>query len=165
MMDDWQTSLILRLARTINPPVQSDPPITLHVDQLRRYPEGTLGREVARFLDSHAFTPFNSGDLVQRTHDIWHVLTGLSTSDYDELLLQAFTRAQVFRPSSSVLVLLGVILGKLKLRDVAYGLQRGRMARRIVDWLRHDLESSWGMPLTEVQKALNIVPLTSDQRL
>jgi ubiquinone biosynthesis protein Coq4 len=157
-MQDWQTKFVLWLARLINPPVSIKQPICIELEVLRQLPEGTLGRELARFLDDNHFTPFESGDLIQRTHDIWHVLTGLSACEYDELVLQAFTRAQVFRPSSAVFVIYGLVCGKLKLRDVMDALRRGRMSQRIVHWMQSDIQSDWEMPLSEVRKKLGIIP-------
>jgi ubiquinone biosynthesis protein COQ4 len=157
-MRDLQTAIVLWLARTINPPVQPSQTFKIDLEALRQLPEGTLGREVAHFLDQNGFTPFESGDLIQRTHDIWHVLTGLSVSEHDEFLLQAFTRAQIFRPSSAILVLCGVLSGQLKPGDVIDGLNRGRLAQRLIDWIRWDIESDWGTPLNEVRQKLGIVP-------
>ena len=157
-MRDLQTAIVLWLARTINPPVQPSRTFQIDLEALRQLPEGTLGREVAHFLDQNGFTPFDSGDLIQRTHDIWHVLTGLSVSEHDEFILQAFTRAQIFRPSSAILVLWGVLSGQLKLADVIDGLNRGRLAQRLVDWIARDIESDWGTPLAEVRQKLGIVP-------
>jgi ubiquinone biosynthesis protein Coq4 len=54
---------------------------------------------VARWLDEHGVEPIASGDSIQGDHDVWPIMTGLSASTEDEFVLQAFTRAQVFRSS------------------------------------------------------------------
>lgn len=158
-MQDLRTRVALWIAQTINPPVQPKRHIKVNLNALRQLPEGTLGREVARFLDDNQFTLFESGDLIHRTHDIWHVVTGLSASEHDELMLQAFTRAQVFRPSSAVFVLYGLAVGKLRVADLLQGIQRGRLAQRLVQW---DIESDWAIPLTEVRRKLGVTPFNQN---
>ncbi|MDY7012371.1 MAG: Coq4 family protein [Cyanobacteriota bacterium] len=124
-------------------------------------PVGSLGWEVAHFLDQNGFEPLNSGDWIQRTHDVWHVLTGLSPSTEDELMLQAFTRAQLFRPSCAIIVLLGLISHRCSWRDIFTAVKYGKQARRIVGW---DVESDWATPLDEVRQKLGIVPLESQSQ-
>lgn len=157
-MQDTRTAAILKLAQVINPQVAPDRTINLNVAELRQLPEGTLGREVARFLDENGFDPLDSGDWIQRTHDVWHVLTGLSASEHDELILQVFTRAQVFRPSSAILVLGGLLTRRFGLSEVIQGIRYGRLAQRLIDW---DIEADWHTPLAEVRQKLGIVPLTA----
>ena len=93
---------------------------------------------------------------IQRNHDVWHVLTGLSPSAEDELILQAFTRAQVFRPSSAILVLVGLLSGKCAIGQIIKGLKHGKLADRLIDW---NPESDWDTPLSEVRKKLGILLL------
>jgi ubiquinone biosynthesis protein COQ4 len=154
-MPDLRTKTVLWLARTINPQIQSDRPIALNIESSRQLPNGTLGREVARFIDENNFTPITDGDLIQRTHDIWHVLTGLSPSVEDEFMLQAFTRAQVFRPSSALLVLYGVMTRRVAVSRAIASLKRGRQAQRLTEW---NLEADWEKPLEEVRQKLGITP-------
>jgi ubiquinone biosynthesis protein COQ4 len=153
-MKNLLTTIALYIAKTINPPVQPKRTVEIDLTTLRQLPDGTLGREVARFLDDNNFTPFDSGDLIHRTHDIWHVVTNFSASEHDELMLQVFTRAQVFRPSSAIFVLYGLMFGKLEFADVIREIKRGRVARRLVQW---DIESDWSTPLAEVRQKLKIV--------
>ncbi|NJR38943.1 MAG: hypothetical protein HC781_09040 [Leptolyngbyaceae cyanobacterium CSU_1_4] len=154
-MRDLRTKAVLWLARTINPQIQPDRPVTINLESSRQLPDGTLGREVARFIDENQFVPITEGDLIQRTHDIWHVLTGLSPSIEDELMLQAFTRAQVFRPSSALFVLYGVISRKIELREAIASLKRGHRAKRLTQW---NLEADWEKPVEEVRLKLGISP-------
>ncbi|MBE9116484.1 hypothetical protein IQ249_11290 [Lusitaniella coriacea LEGE 07157] len=155
-MQDSSLNIILKLAQTINPQVQPKHDFKIDLEYLRNLPEGSLGHAVASFLDEHGFEPLNSGDWIQRTHDVWHVLTGLSPSTNDELVLQAFTRAQLFRPSCAILVLLGLIGNRCSFSDILKAIQYGRLAKRLIDW---DIESDWVTPLLEVRQKLGIVPL------
>jgi ubiquinone biosynthesis protein Coq4 len=150
---------ILMIAQTINPQIETQREFSINLETLRQLPEGTLGREVAHFLDKNHFQPFNSGDWIQRTHEVWHVLTGLSPSEEDELILQAFTRAQVFRPSSTLLVLAGLLIGKCKFSDIMQGIYHGKLAQSLIDW---DIESDWATPLVEVRQKLGIKPIYGD---
>lgn len=147
---------ILKVAQTINPQIDTEREFFIDLEELRQLPEKTLGREVAHFLDKNNFEPLNSGDWIQRTHDVWHVLTGLSPSEEDELILQAFTRAQVFRPSSAILVVAGLLVGKCRFSDIFQGIQHGKVAESLIDW---DIESDWATPLVEVRQKLGIAPL------
>ncbi len=155
-MADGQLGAILRMAQIINPQIESDRHFEIDLEKLRQLPAGTLGCEVARFLDEQGFEPIASGDWIQRNHDIWHVLTGLSASGEDEFVLQAFTRAQVFRPSCAILVLVGLISGKCAIAQIIKGLKCGKLADRLIDW---NPESDWETPLSEVRKKLGILLL------
>ena len=155
-MADGQLEVILKIAQTINPQIESDRHFEIDLAKLRQLPAGTLGCEVARFLDEQGFEPIASGDWIQRNHDVWHVLTGLSASTEDEFVLQAFTRAQVFRPSCAILVLVGLISGKFAIGQIIKGLKHGKLAARLIDW---DVASDWETPLSEVREKLGILPL------
>jgi ubiquinone biosynthesis protein COQ4 len=157
-MRDLRTQLVLWLARTLNPQVQANYPLQIELEKFRQLPDGTLGREVARFIDENQFTPITEGDLIQRTHDVWHVLTGFSPSTEDEFKLQAFTRAQVFRPTSALLVLYGIVTRRVNPRDAIASLQSGHQAEDLIDW---DISADWDKPLDEVRQRLGIVPHTA----
>ncbi len=151
--------IILKIAQTINPQIHREFSITPEeLEELRQFPQGTLGREVAHFLDHNSFDPLNSGDWIQRTHDVWHVLTGFNSSPRDEFLLQIFTRAQVFRPTSAIIVLVGWLTGMCNLQEIRQVLKMGKQAKPLINW---DIQADWHTPLAEVQKRLNIVPLKS----
>jgi ubiquinone biosynthesis protein COQ4 len=156
---DLRMAVILRIAQIVNPQISVDRQIDLDLDRLRQFPEGTLGYEVAKFIDCHGFDPIESGDWIQRTHDIWHVVTGLSPSIQDELTLQAFTRTQVFRPSSAIFVLIGLFTGRCSLHDICRGLKLGIVARSFLDW---DIESDWATPLADVRCKLGLDPNSVD---
>jgi ubiquinone biosynthesis protein Coq4 len=153
--------IILKIAQTVNPQIHPDREFTLtpeELEALRQLPNDTLGREVANFLDNNGFDPLNSGDWIQRTHDVWHVLTGFNSSPRDEFLLQIFTRAQVFRPTSAIVVLVGWLTGMCNFQEIRQVLKMGQQAKPLIDW---DIKSDWHTPLSEVRKRLNIIPLNS----
>ena len=156
--------IILKLAQTVNPQIHPEREFTItpeELEELRQLPHGTLGREVANFLDQNGFNPLNSGDLIQRTHDIWHVLTGFTSSPRDEFLLQIFTRAQVFRPTSAIVVLVGWLSGMCNFQEIRQVLKMSRQSQSLIDW---DIQSDWHTPLVEVRKRLKIIPLNNYPR-
>ena len=155
-MQKGNLGFILKMAQTINPQIYPGRELTINLEELRQLPEGTLGRELAYFFDNNGFEPLNSGDWIQRTHDVWHVITGLSPSKDDEFILQAFTRSQVFRPSSAILVLAGLLTHKCNLQEIIKVIKSGKMAKKLIDW---DVESDWATPLTEVREKLGVIPL------
>ena len=55
-------------------------------------------------------------------------MTGLSASTEDEFVLQAFTRAQVFRTSCAILVLLRPIGSKGAIGQIIKSLKQGKFA-------------------------------------
>ncbi|MBE9217022.1 hypothetical protein IQ247_30955 [Plectonema cf. radiosum LEGE 06105] len=154
-MEKGNLDFILKMAQTINPQIYPGRELNINLSELRQLPEGTLGREVARFFDENGFEPLQSGDWIQRTHDVWHVVTGLSPSKNDEFILQAFTRSQVFRPSSAILVLAGLLIHKCNLQEVIHTVKNGKMAKKLIDW---DIESDWATPLSEVREKLGVIP-------
>lgn len=106
---------------------------TKHVDfpALEALPDGTLGREYARFLRENAITPDvfrppaslppDAAYIAQRIrqqHDVWHVLTGYATDVRGEILLQAFTFGQLRIPSSLLIAVAGAL--RIAPRDRAF---------------------------------------------
>ncbi|MGB3640764.1 MAG: Coq4 family protein [Rivularia sp. (in: cyanobacteria)] len=161
-MDKGNLGFILKMAQTINPQIYPGRELDINLEELRQLPEGTLGRELTHFLDTNGFEPLNSGDWIQRTHDVWHVITGLSPSTDDEFILQAFTRSQVFRPSSALLVLAGLLTHKCNLKEIIKVIKTGKMANKLVDW---DIESDWATPLSEIRQKLGVIPLNQKLRV
>ena len=53
-------------------------------------------------------------------------MTGLSASTEDEFVLQALTRAQVFRSSCAILVLVRPIGGKCTIEQIIKSLKQGK---------------------------------------
>ncbi len=139
-------------------------------DALRRLPDGTLGREYTRFLDDGGITPDafeelpNVGDeraawimlRMRQTHDLWHVLTGYAPDVRGELLLQAFTYAQIRAPSALVLVVFGSLrwmklLERTHLSELRAAFRRGK-ATSFLPTFRW--EEHWSTPLSELRTML-----------
>lgn len=139
-------------------------------DALRRLPDGTLGREYARFLDDNGITPDafealpNVGDeraawimlRMRQTHDLWHVLTGYAPDVRGEVLLQAFSYAQIRVPSALLLAFLGTLrwigLGRQHLSDLRRAYRRGK-ATAFLPTFRW--EEHWSTPLAELREHLH----------
>jgi ubiquinone biosynthesis protein Coq4 len=141
--------------------------------ELQKFPEGTLGRVYAdhmirNHLDPNFYKTFEiTNDAImtimrlRQTHDLWHVMTGFSTSVQDELGLQAFTYAQTASPLSPLLIGGGLLRAGFKnrqltapiLESVAKGWAMGKKARPLfpLDW-----EANWKTPLTELRRDYGI---------
>jgi ubiquinone biosynthesis protein COQ4 len=148
------------------------------LDHLRGLPEGSLGGAFARFLDQHALsldalrqpTPYTQGELesylmsrLRQCHDLWHVLMGLGTEGFEEVLVHCFSVAQTGLPYSTVIIGLGTIKHMVfegrwntLARDTRAAYASGRDARPIVAayW-----ERRWEQDLTDVRREFGIVPL------
>lgn len=143
----------------------------LHVDmnELARLPDGTLGREYARFMSDNAITsdPFHDppsvGDDVaayvmlrfRQTHDLWHVLTGYAPDVEGEVLLQAFSYAQTRAPSALFIAAFGSLRYMLRrpghLRRLREAYRRG-VATRFLGAFRW--EDHWRTPVAELRAML-----------
>ena len=139
-------------------------------DALRRLPEGTLGREYARFLDDNGITPDVFAKLpdvgdpraayimlrMRQTHDLWHVLTGYSPDVRGEILLQAFTYGQTRAPSSLLLALFGTVRWPLRwpghVKALRAALQHGKAAAflPLFRWEEH-----WATPVSDLRARLS----------
>jgi ubiquinone biosynthesis protein COQ4 len=136
---------------------------------LERLPENTLGRAYVEFLRENDISPepFESppelGDarasyLVMRmrqTHDLWHVVTGYTADVRGELLLQAFTFAQIGAPGSLLIAVLGSLRHARHVAGHARALwnayRRGKAANTFATfrWEEH-----FETPLEEVRRLL-----------
>ena len=157
------------------------PRVDLDLPRLRQLPDGTFGREAARFLDARGLDP---ADLPRRpaddgkawvrahlyeTHDLWHVVTGFDTDVAGELGLQAFYLAQFpARLAAAILAIdfLNTFLYAFDERDVrtdaiARGWQLGKAARPFLAVRWADL---WTLPLTEVRARLGVTAPIVSQR-
>lgn len=95
--------------------------------ELKKFPEGSLGRVYAdhmlnQGLDPDFYPTMQPRSLVhylaqrmRQTHDLWHVLTGYSTSYEDEIRLQGFTLGQI-KTGFPVMVLAAGLLHTLRTR-------------------------------------------------
>ncbi len=152
--------------------------------RLNKLPEGSLGREYARFLDREAISAEGlvhaSGDdfdqavflderchllshRLRDTHDLWHVVTGYQRDIFGEAALLSFTYAQTRNPGVGFIV----VIATLKLWMDGHGdfmslawdaYWRGRRAGFFcaADW-----EALLPMPLAEVRRVLKITDLPS----
>ena len=143
------------------------------LDALRRLPEGTLGREYTRFLDDNGITPdvFESppdvGDpraayvmlRLRQTHDLWHVLTGYAPDVRGEILLQAFTYAQLRAPSALIIAAFGTLRFAFKWQGQGKALReafaRGERAGALATFR---WENHWSTPVTELRALLECPP-------
>ncbi len=138
------------------------------LDALRALPDGTLGREYVRYLESHELDPdlFQEppglpdvpryiGKRMRQVHDLWHVLTGYETDVPGEAALQAFTYAQTQMPSSGAIALAAAIFFNAKhpgiARKVVEGYRRGRRARFLAPMV---LEDHWATPIDQLRRDL-----------
>lgn len=107
---------------------------------MRKLPEGSLGREYARFMDTRGFTP-ESRPLVrfvddpcdawvlQRyrdVHDLWHVLTDMPTTVLGELAQKWFEAAQTGLP----VAVLSAVVGPVRLSSE----ERRVLVRDLIPW-------------------------------
>ncbi len=146
------------------------------LDALRRLPDGALGREYTRFLDDNGITPDAFENLpdvgdpraaylmlrLRQTHDLWHVLTGFAPDVRGEILLQAFTYAQLRAPSALLIATLGTLRwafewpGQGKALREAFS--RGKRTRTLATFRWED---HWATPLTELRELLACPPASA----
>ncbi|MEZ4449374.1 MAG: Coq4 family protein [Nannocystaceae bacterium] len=153
------------------------PPAKVDLPALRLLPVGTFGRAVADFFDANGFDPaglyHSDGPAVadferfklhmERTHDLWHVVTGMGTDVDGELGLQAFTLAQTGAPLANLLFAAGFLnaifyspgAGPQRLEAITAGWRIGKAARPLfgAPW-----EAMWTWPLEQVREHFGIAP-------
>jgi ubiquinone biosynthesis protein COQ4 len=143
-----------------------------HVDfeALRALPPDTLGGAYSRALQAQGLNP----DIFQRppglpddlayvaqrarqTHDLWHVLTGLSTDIPGEVALQAFTDAQLNQNFSKLIVTFGLTFFGLRYPRMWSMVKRARRAGAEAKFLLAvRWEDWWAAPLSEVRAAVGV---------
>ena len=140
---------------------------------LRGLPEGTLGREFARFLDTHQLDIHalpvkgihdRGGYVVAHlyeTHDIWHVMFGFDPSITGELGLQA-TYASQFPAKLPLLLIPAILLNTLlfsfeetreRMDALVLGWRLGSEAETLIGLRWNEL---WDVPLQTLQDRFNI---------
>jgi ubiquinone biosynthesis protein COQ4 len=152
-------------------------PVLSDRERLRAMPEGSLGREYARFMDAERITAdgLEAASLMDRVnfyddrarclsdrlrdmHDLWHVVTGYGRDLVGEAALLAFSYAQIRNRGVGFIVTMGTL--KLWREGYRYvvpvvleGWRRGRRAAFLVaaDW-----ESLLARPLDEVRRELRV---------
>lgn len=146
-------------------------------ERLRALPDGTLGREYARFMDAEqisgdglesASNPYENvfyderarrfSDRLRDAHDLWHVLTGYGRDFVGEDALLAFSYAQTRNWGVGFIALMGYLRFRREgMKDalpvVRDGYRRGRKAAFLpaVEW-----EVLLERPLDEVRRLLGI---------
>lgn len=141
---------------------------------LRRLPDGTLGREYARFLDDNGIVPLVVSDALRerfrgdpyalryaRTHDLHHVLAGFDTGLAGEAGVLAFNVGQKAAPVGRTMLWVVRVLYALVSpsqwqaigNNVRVGLAMGRAARLV---MAASLEDWYGDSLADVRARLGI---------
>jgi ubiquinone biosynthesis protein COQ4 len=142
---------------------------------LRTLPEDTLGGAYVRSLDRQGLDPdiFQPppglpedltyvAQRVRQTHDLWHVLTGLSTDIPGEVALQAFTDSQLGLKLSLAIVLFGQLFFGLRYPRMWRMVARARKAGKAADFLLGvRWEEFWTRPLSQVREQFGIADLTA----
>ncbi len=142
----------------------------LDLTELERLPDGTLGREFARYFSANGIQPFhtifeirNDSDYISKryreTHDLSHVLTGFATDVPGEMRLQAFAQGNLGIKSAMVIIALSVPLMlfsqrpagfrfKAFFRDLREARRLGAASRSV---LTFPFEQHWATPVEEVR--------------
>ena len=101
------------------------------LETLRDYPDGTLGREVAAYLDARAL-PFK---VRYENHDAIHCITGYETNIRGEMELQAFMWANASSsPAGRVLFVIGGLLLPEQWQAMRDAYRRGLHAAPMEEW-------------------------------
>lgn len=164
---------------TGNDRLHSLPTPCLEVDlaRLRALPEGTVGREYARQLDSKGLEPLVIGEEMQArladnplalryttTHDLVHVLTGFPTTPAGEIGVFAFMIGQGFGSSGALLwftAIVNSLVMPLHVPGLWHNLRVGlRMAKEARPMLEAPLEDLLAVPLSEARARLGLRPET-----
>ena len=148
--------------------------LEVDMDALRRLPEGTVGRAYARHLDEHGLAPLEISDECKRryadrpaalryttTHDLFHTLTGFSTTPAGELGLFAFMIAQGYGAGGLGTLRIAKWMYTLLMpthaigvwHNVRVGLALGERAANLVE---QPLESLLREPLVDVRRRLGL---------
>ena len=141
---------------------------------LRKLPAGTLGREFVRLLDDQGLEPLEvSPEMREKfrdnpyplryttTHDLFHVLTGFTTTPAGEMGLLAFMIAQGFDVGSraQLWAMMGLTAWIVPLhipgmiRNMRVGTEMGKKAKNL---LLEPLESHLSEPLDTLRARLGL---------
>ncbi len=151
-------------------------PVDLQV--LQKYPAGSLARAysdhmIRNNLDPNFYKTFeiNSDEALvimrmRQTHDLWHVLTGFTTSVADELGLQAFMFAQTHVPLPPMLIAAGLLKAGFKDRSLVEPIldrvSKGwKMGMQCLPIFALDWEAHWNTPVDELRKLYKVEALTA----
>jgi ubiquinone biosynthesis protein COQ4 len=148
----------------------------LNIQNLQNLPQGTLGRVYAEHMVLNNLNPdfykkfeITNDSLfvmmrLRQTHDLWHALTGFTTSVPDELGLQAFLYAQTHAPLPPLLIAAALLKSAFKkpwqvgpiLDRISIGWKMGIEAKPIfaLDW-----EAHWTTPIEDVRNLYGVKAL------
>lgn len=143
----------------------------LDLAALASMPEGTLGREFARYFEVNRIEPFVTTFAIdsdeaylskryRETHDLFHVVTGYATDVLGEMELQAFVLGNTGVPSAALVLVFATALrvkmhGTAELREyferLTAAYRRGKQSRVLlsVEWERY-----WDRPVRELSAQL-----------
>jgi len=164
---DPRTAPILAARRPFGP---------IDVGKLSQLPADSLGRAVAEHCRERGINPnlarlgsdtdenWILNDFYQ-THDVWHVVTGWNTDPVGEMGIAAFYLAQLRAPRFIALLtflfLLKAVLfaprtydGRVEAMTSGY-----TMGRRALPLFGLDWDELWTVPLDELRRQLNIIPI------
>jgi len=146
-----------------------------YLDELLHYPQNSLGSVYASHMKRLGFEPFEPAMAIdsdthyieyrwQKTHDIWHIITGFDTSEIGEIGLQAFYLAQFQLPLSSLLIANALIATTVLqpeglnplLNAIAQGYQTGKVAKPLI---AQKWETAWEKPVDQWREELNVQPV------
>ncbi len=135
----------------------------LDLAALERLPEGTLGREFARYFRDNKISPFETtlelkndidfiGKRYRETHDLLHVLTGYGTDVVGEMEVQAYALGNLGIRTAVLILLFGTFehfkvpqsgVGRADyLRRVWAAYHRGRASQQFLGfWFEHHWET------------------------
>lgn len=147
------------------------------LDRLLQYPPNSLGYVYASHMKRRGFAAMEPAIAIdsdrhyveyrwQKTHDIWHIITGFDTSERGEIGLQAFYVAQFQLPLSSLLVANALISATLLqpeglnplLEAIAQGYAMGKTAKPLI---AQKWEAAWEKPVAQWRAELNVQPVCS----
>ena len=152
-------------------------PVLSDRERLRSLPEGTLGREYARFMDAERITAdgleeasaFDKvdfyddrarclSDRLRDMHDLWHVVSGYGRDLLGEEALLAFTYAQIRNRGVGFIVLVGCLKISSEGHREVFGVTRQayRRGRRAAFLAAADWEALLELPLQDVRRQLRI---------
>lgn len=110
---------------------RSSPPWPYSLEQLRYFPTGSWGKELAAMLDSHKLGLLPKYE----THDALHILLGYRTTVTGELRLQAFMLGNRSASNAGfILLFLGLIFLPESYSKIMMDFERGRQATRVAEW-------------------------------
>ena len=102
---------------------------------------------------------------LSQTHDIWHIVTGFTADEIDEIGLQAFHLPQFSYPlaisllSSSLMSTL--LFNAQEIPNLLAAIQRGwNMGKKAKSLFAQKWEEAWEKPLSQWRDELNIMPFS-----